>query len=60
MFGLFKRDPRKKLQQEYDALQQRARDVQRGGDVVAAAKLYEQAEAVLAKIDALDDEPSQA
>ena len=54
MFGLFRRDPKKQLQKRYDALLEQARDTQRGGDVVAAAKLYEQADAVYKEIEALE------
>lgn len=54
MFGLFRKDPKKKLQKRYDTLLEQARDTQRGGDVVAAARLYEEAEAVYKEIQALE------
>jgi len=57
MFGLFKRDPKKQLHKRYDTLLEQARDTQRSGDVVAAAKLYEQADAVYKEIQALDAPP---
>lgn len=44
MFGLFKKDPSKQLRKAYEAKLVEARDIQRTGDVVAAAKLYAQAE----------------
>lgn len=44
MFGLFKSDPHKALKKAYAAKMERARDVQRSGDVTAAAKLYAEAE----------------
>ncbi|MFK7927126.1 MAG: DUF6435 family protein [Myxococcota bacterium] len=44
MFGLFKTDPTKALKKKYLATMEKARDVQRSGDVVAAAKLYAAAE----------------
>lgn len=54
MFGLFKASPAKKLRKAYEAKLIEARDVQRSGDVVAAAKLYAQAEEMLAEVEALE------
>jgi hypothetical protein len=54
MFGLFRTDPKKKLQQERERLLTRARDVLRNGDPVEAGKLHDQAEELLKQIDALD------
>lgn len=51
MFGLFKSDPKKKLRRAYEAKLIEARDVQRTGDVVAAAKLYAQAEEMLQELE---------
>jgi len=56
MFGLFKQDPKKKLRKAYEAKLAEARDVQRSGDVVAAAKLYEEAEEMLEELEAEDGE----
>lgn len=53
MFGLFKKDPVKKLQKEYQDLMEHARDVQRSGDLRAYAKLIEESEEILNKIEAL-------
>ena len=56
MFGLFRKDPAAKLQNEYARLLKKARDIQRNGDVVAAAKVTAEAEAVREKLDALESE----
>lgn len=53
MFGLFKKDPTKKLEKEYKQLMEKARDVQRSGDLKAYAVLIEESETILNKIDAL-------
>lgn len=53
MFGLFKKDPAKKLEKEYERLMARARDMQRSGDLRAYAVLIEESETILSKIDAL-------
>ena len=53
MFGLFKKDPTKKLEKEYERLMEKARDIQRSGDLKAYAKLIEESETILSKIDAL-------
>lgn len=53
MFGLFKKDPAKKLHKEYEKLMERARDVQRSGDLRAYAKMIEESEVILSKIEAL-------
>lgn len=54
MFGLFKKDPIKKLEKEYQRLMERARDVQRSGDLKAYAVLIEESEAIMDKIEALN------
>lgn len=56
MFGLFKKDPTKKLYREYEDLMEKARDVQRSGDLRHYAKIMEESEAILARIDALKKE----
>ena len=54
MFGLFKRDPKKKLEKEYRALLLKARDVQRSGDIVAYSAVVAESEVVLSKIKELE------
>ena len=54
MFGLFKQDPARKLKKAYEAKLVEARDVQRSGDVVAAAKLYAEAEKMREELDKLE------
>ncbi len=56
MFGLFKKDPHKALRKAYEKKLEEARDVQRSGDVVAAAKLYEEAEKMRDELDAKEAE----
>ncbi|MEM1119855.1 MAG: DUF6435 family protein [Bacteroidota bacterium] len=51
MFGLFKKDPTKKLEKEYEQIMAKARDVQRSGDLRAYAALIEESETILAKIE---------
>ena len=53
MFGLFKKDPAKKLEKEYEQLMEKARNVQRSGDLRAYAVLIEESESILNKIDAI-------
>ncbi|MEM8906938.1 MAG: DUF6435 family protein [Bacteroidota bacterium] len=53
MFGLFKKDPIKQLEKEYYALLEKARDVQRSGDIKQYARIMEESETVMKKIDAL-------
>lgn len=53
MFGLFKKDPTKKLEKEYEQLMEKARNVQRSGDLRAYAVLIEESETILNKIDAI-------
>ena len=53
MFGLFKQDPTKALKKQVAAKMEKARDTQRGGDVIAAAKLYEEAEALQKELEAM-------
>lgn len=51
MFGLFKKDPAKKLEKEYHALLEKARDRQRSGDIKAYARLTAEAEAIWKRIE---------
>ncbi len=53
MFGLFKKDPRKKLEKEHKQKSEEAMHVQRSGDLRAYAKLMEEIKAIEDKIDAL-------
>jgi len=53
MFGLFKKDPAKKLEKEYDALLKKGMDLQRGGDIKGYAQVMAQAEEVMKKIEGL-------
>ena len=59
MFGLFKRDPRKKLEEEYHQLLEKAMQAQRSGDIRLYSELSEQADGVHQQLKALDgsDEP---
>ncbi|NYT71343.1 Lacal_2735 family protein [Halomonas sp. QX-2] len=50
MLGMFKRDPKKKLQQEYERKLQAAMEASRNGDMRANATLTEEAETLLAEI----------
>ncbi len=53
MFGLFKADPKKKLDQEYKALLQQAMQAQRSGDIRKYSELTELAEAKKKELDQL-------
>lgn len=53
MFGLFKKDPIKKLEKEYENLMSKAVEVQRSGDLRHYARLIEESEAIQDKIQAL-------
>lgn len=53
MFGLFKKNPVDKLYKEYEALMEKARDVQRSGDLRKYAEIMEKGEAILKEIDQL-------
>lgn len=53
MFGFFKKDPTKKMEKEYYALLEKARDVQRSGDLKAYAKMIAESEELWTKIEAI-------
>jgi len=53
MFGLFKKDPLKKLEKEYTDLMAKAMEVQRSGDLRHYSRLIEESEVLQAKIQAL-------
>ncbi|AFU98361.1 DUF6435 family protein [Simiduia agarivorans] len=51
MFGLFTRDPTKKLQRQYETLLTDAMAAQRKGDIKRYSMLTEEAEAIRVKIE---------
>jgi len=51
MFGLFKKDPIKKLEKEYEQMLEKARDIQRSGDIKAFAIYSGEAEELWKKIE---------
>lgn len=53
MFGLFKKDPVKKLEKEYSRLLEEAMQLQRGGDIKGFAAKSAEAEAVMKQIEEL-------
>lgn len=53
MFGLFKKDPIKQLEKQYQALMEEAMHIQRSGDLKAYARKIEAAEKILAEIETL-------
>ncbi len=52
MFKLFRKDPNKKLEKEYQKLLEEAMQLQRKGDIKAYAKKMDEAEQVLKQIEA--------
>lgn len=53
MFGLFKKDPAKALQQQYQKLMEEAMQLQRNGDLKNYALKIAEAEAIMKKLEAL-------
>jgi hypothetical protein len=53
MFGLFKKDPVKKLEKEYQVLMAKAMEIQRSGDLKHYARLIEESETIQMKIQEL-------
>lgn len=53
MFGLFKKDPVKKLDEEYKALLEQGMLAQRNGDMRAFAELTERANKTLKDLEAI-------
>lgn len=51
MFGLFKKDPVKQLEKKYYAMLEKARDIQRSGDIKAYSKIMAESEELWAKIE---------
>jgi len=58
MFGLFKKDPAKKLRKQYARLLEEARDLQRMGDIKGFAQKSADAEEVMKQLEALDNKPT--
>jgi hypothetical protein len=54
MFGLFKSDPKKKLDKQYHALLEQAMQAQRSGDIRGYSELTEQAHSVHEQLQALE------
>ena len=54
MFGLFKKDPRKKLQKQYESKLEEAMHSQRNGDMKTFSRLSAEAEEIGKQIEALD------
>ncbi|MBK7109408.1 MAG: DUF6435 family protein [Chitinophagales bacterium] len=53
MFQLFKKDPIKNLQKDYQKILEKACDAQRSGDIKGFALLTEKSEEILKQIDTL-------
>ena len=51
MWSLFKRNPTQRLQLEYERLLEKARDLQRNGDIIGFAEVTAQAEEIARQID---------
>ena len=56
MFGLFRRDPIRKLEAEYRRLLEQARDLQRNGDIKGFAVMTGRAEQLAREIERLRSE----
>jgi hypothetical protein len=54
MFGFFKKDPRKKLQTQYEKLLYDAMILQRSGDIMGYSTITEEANKVLDQVVLLD------
>lgn len=55
MFNLFKKDPLKKLEQQYERLLKEAMQLQRGGDIQGYARKMAEAEEVQKEMEALSN-----
>ena len=51
MFGLFKKDPIKELEKQYEKMMEQAMHIQRGGDIKAYALKVAEAEELMKKIE---------
>ncbi|WP_404401591.1 DUF6435 family protein [Idiomarina seosinensis] len=56
MFGLFKKDPTKKLRKDLQALQEKAMKMQRNGDIRGSSMISQQADELWQKIQQLEAE----
>ncbi len=56
MFGLFKKNPIKKLETQYAEIMEKAMNIQRSGDLKHYAKLIEESEGILDQIKALKEQ----
>ena len=56
MFGLFKKDPVKKLQKEYERLLEQSMHAQRNGKIELYGQLYEQASKINEQIEQIKKE----
>lgn len=54
MFGIFKKDPIKELQKEYEKIMEKAVHAQRNGDIATFSKLSQEAEEVYKKKEELE------
>lgn len=59
MFGLFKQDPTKTLQQAYEKKLSQAMQAQRSGDIRQYSLLTEEAEGILAQINSAERNTSE-
>ena len=59
MFGFLKKDPIKSLEKKYYAMLEKARDIQRSGDIKAYSKIMAESEELWAKIEAMRKEKEQ-
>ncbi len=53
MFSIFKSNPTKKLEKEYRQMLEKARDIQRSGDLRLYAKVMEESEELWRKIESM-------
>ncbi|MDX1667662.1 MAG: DUF6435 family protein [Saprospiraceae bacterium] len=58
MFGLFKKDPIKKLEKKHAQMLEEAMQLQRGGDIKGYARKMAEAEEIEKKIEQLRQEQS--
>ena len=54
MFGIFKKDPVKKLRKQYERKLTEAMQAQRSGDIKRYSELTAESETLLAKLEALE------
>lgn len=56
MFGLFKKDPIKKLEDEYQTLMTKAMNVQRNGDIKQYSLIMKEADVILKQINQIESD----